>query len=207
MLTHSQEYELKTAKSTCTPCMMLYRMENYLSCQEIKMKSEEVYYTILTEVHATNDLHREHQHNETLQEYIQNFIDLTENAMDAHPFNITNRVIIFLFSKHHYTHDIQKYIADAKPINTLADTGKLAHQSLLKLKKYEGLLYNEEHGVSNILQKTDMYKVTSDNIKSKFSINYTTNKTNKMYIYLGICWKCNEFGHVAKECKNTPSNT
>ena len=49
--------------------------------------------------------------------------------------NITNRLIIFLFIKKVYNCDIQKCIAGAKAINTIADAFKLAHQSLLKLKK------------------------------------------------------------------------
>ena len=83
---------------------------------------------------------------------------------------------------------------------------KLAHQSLLKLDKYRSLLYNEEHEVSEIQQQTAMSKDTSDNKNKSANIN-TTYKTNKMYTYLGTCWKCNEFGPVAKECKNNPSDT
>ena len=45
-------------------------------------------------------------------------------------------------------------------INIPAGTFKLAHQSLLKLKKYEGLLYNEEHEVSKINLITDTHKGT-----------------------------------------------
>ena len=29
---------------------------------------------------------------------------------------------------------------------------------------------------------------------------------NKNYTYVGTCWKCSEFGHLAKECKNITSN-
>ena len=43
-----------------------------------------------------------------LQEYIQSFTDLTEKAIGAYPANITNRVIIFLFIKNLYNHNIQK---------------------------------------------------------------------------------------------------
>ena len=42
-------------------------------------------------------------------------------------------------------------------INTLLDVFWLAHQSL-KLKKYEGLLYNEEHEVSKIQQHSHIHK-------------------------------------------------
>ena len=93
--------------------------------------------------------------------------------MGADPANIMNRVIIFLFIKNLYNCDTQKYIAGAKTVHTLADTFKLAHQSLLKLKKYEGLLYNEEHEVSQIQQHSDMYKNTNDN---KTSISSNKNK-------------------------------
>ena len=37
--------------------------------------------------------------------------------------------------------------------------------------------------------------------------NNTINKTSINYTYLGPCWKNNEFGHLAKECKNITSNT
>ena len=149
VLINSQEYELATAKSTSTSYQMLKRLENDLSWQEIKKKLEEVY-SILMEVHTISDLHREQRPDETLQAYIHNFTDLTEKAMGAHPHNITNRVIIFLFIKNLYNCDIQKCIAGPKTINTLADAFKLADQSLLKLKKYEGLLHNEEYEVSEI---------------------------------------------------------
>ena len=33
------------------------------------------------------------------------------------------------------------------------------------------------------------------------------NKTNNNYTYWGSCWKCSEFGHLAKECSNSPWNT
>ena len=51
---------------------------------------EEVYSPIATEVHAASDLHRKQWPAETLQEYIQNFTDLTEKAVGVDPANITN---------------------------------------------------------------------------------------------------------------------
>ena len=53
-------------------------------------------------------------------------------------------------------------------INTLADIFILAHQILMKLKKYKGLLYSDEDEVSEINQITDRHKYTdgSNNIKS-----------------------------------------
>ena len=56
LLTHSQEYELATAKSTNTPYKMLKRLGNNLDWQDIKEKLEE-YSPIATEVHAASELH------------------------------------------------------------------------------------------------------------------------------------------------------
>ena len=72
-------------------------------------------------------------------------------------------------------------------INTLADAFKLAHQSLLKLKTYKGLFYNDECVVSEINPNTDTHRDTdgSNNIKS--SNTDALNKTNKNYIYWGTC--------------------
>ena len=133
-LTNSQEYKLAKVKSTSTPYKVSKRMVNDLSWQKNKWKLEEVFSQIATEVHAASDLHKKQWPDETLQEYIQHFTDLVEKAMWADPANIKNRVIIFLFMKKLYNCDIQKDIAGAKTIYTLADTFRLAHQSLLKIK-------------------------------------------------------------------------
>ena len=58
-----------------------------------------MYSLIPTEVHAASDLHHKQRPDETLQEYIQNFTDLTEQALGTDPANITNREIIFLLVK------------------------------------------------------------------------------------------------------------
>ena len=95
VLMNTEEYKLAMAKSTSTPYKMLKRMGNDLSWQEINWKLE-VYSPIATEVHMAGDLHRK-QPDETLQECIQNFTDLTEKAMGVDLANITNSLIIFLF--------------------------------------------------------------------------------------------------------------
>ena len=55
-------------------------------------------------------------------------------------------------------------------------------------------------------QHTNIHKNTSDSNKNKFMNKKVTNKDDT-YTYLGTCWKCNEFGHINKECKNSPFNT
>ena len=57
VLTHSQEYELAAAKSTCMPYKMLERIGNNTNWQDIQRKLEEVYSPLATELHAASDLH------------------------------------------------------------------------------------------------------------------------------------------------------
>ena len=59
------------------------------------------------EVHAASDLHQKQSSDEILQEYMQNFTDLTEEAVGIDPANITNHVIIFLLSRNMYNKDIR----------------------------------------------------------------------------------------------------
>ena len=89
-LTHSQEYELATGKSTSTPYKMLKRSYYDLDWHEIKGKLEEVYSPIAPKIHAFSNLHHKHRPDKTLQEYIQNCTDLIEKAMGTGPVNITN---------------------------------------------------------------------------------------------------------------------
>ena len=64
-------------------------------------------------------------------------------------------MIIFLFVKNLYNKDIQRRVAGAKTLNTLADTFRLAHHSLIKLKKYEGMVYNEDPAIAEINEIAD----------------------------------------------------
>ena len=90
-LAHSQEYKPLLDKSASTPYKMLERLGNDLDWYDIKRKLKEVY--------SSSDLHHKQRPDETLQEYIQKFTNLTEKAMGIDPANITDQVIIFLFIK------------------------------------------------------------------------------------------------------------
>ena len=81
LLTHSQEYKLITAKLTSTPYKMLKRIGKNANWQHIKRKLEGVYSPIAKELHAASDLHQKQRPDDRLQEYIQDFMDVTEKAM------------------------------------------------------------------------------------------------------------------------------
>ena len=132
------------AKSTGTPYKMLKQMGGARSWPEIRKKLEEVYSPITTEVHAASDLHRKQWPDETFQKYIHDYTDLTEKTIRVDLANITKRVIIFLFIKNLCNKDIRRRVTSKKVINTLAGAFRLAHHSLLELKKYEGLICSEE---------------------------------------------------------------
>ena len=70
LLTHRQEYELATAKSTSTPYKIMKSVGNDLDWHETKRKHEEVYSPITTKVHAASDLHHKQRPDETLQKCI-----------------------------------------------------------------------------------------------------------------------------------------
>ena len=84
----------------------LKTLGNYTDWQDTKRKLEEVYYPIAMEAHAASGLHWKQRPDETLQEYIQSFTNLTGKAMWIDPANITNHEIIFLFRKTLYKKDI-----------------------------------------------------------------------------------------------------
>ena len=57
LFTHSQGYEVATAKSTSTPYKMLRKLCNNTNWQDIKRKLEEVYSPIAIEVHTASNIH------------------------------------------------------------------------------------------------------------------------------------------------------
>ena len=106
--------------------------------------------------------------------------------MEVDLASITNRVNIFLFSKNLCTNNIRR-VTRANAINTLADAFTLAHHNLLKVKKYEELLYNEEHEPGKINHIVASSKGASGNGEVNQSNRGVLNKTNKIYTYLGTC--------------------
>ena len=65
----------------------------------------------------------------------------------------------------------------------LADAFRLAHPNLLKLKKYEGLVYNEDHELLEIQELTDKLTNINEKNKSKLITKNTINKTSKNCTY------------------------
>ena len=61
---------------------MFNKLCNNIDWQDIKRKLEEVYSPIAMGVHAASDLHCKQRPDETLQEYIQNFTDLTKRQWE-----------------------------------------------------------------------------------------------------------------------------
>ena len=203
LLTHSQEYELATAKGTSMSYEMLKRIGNKANWQEIKRKLEDVYslqphkYTMLV-TYTKNKDQRKHYRNtcKILWTWLK--------SNGSYSANITNCVIIFLFIKNVYNKDIRWWVAGAKTISTLADSFKLAHHSLLKFKKYEGLVYNDKHAIAEINQITETLTNINVGNRPKPPEKALQNKTNKSYTFWGNYWKCGKFGHSAKECQDSP---
>ena len=65
--------------------------------------------------------------------------------MKMEPSTINNKLVIRFFVKNMYNKEILRRVAGAKNINTLLDAFKSARMNLLKLKKYEGLVFDDEH--------------------------------------------------------------
>ena len=72
---------------------------------------------------------------------------------------INNKLVIVLFVKNIYNKEIHRRVVGAKNFNTLLDAFKSAQMNLLKLKKYEGLVSDDDHGhtiyaVNQIMNKS-----------------------------------------------------
>ena len=73
---------------------------------------------------------------------------------------IGNKFLIILFIKNLYNKDIIQRVAGAKNVNTLLNAFKMAQWNLLKLKKYEGLVSEDDsiHSIHTVNQISDISK-------------------------------------------------
>ena len=95
---------------------------------------------VATEYYTDTDLLRKQRPSECLQDYIAYWMEMCHKGIKMGPSMINNKLVI----------------AGAKNINTLPDASKSAQVNLLKLKKYEGLVSDDEqeHTVHTVNQIT-----------------------------------------------------
>ena len=96
---------------------------------------------------------------------------------------------------------------DAKIINTLADAFKLAHQSLFKLRMYEGYCTMRNIKCQKYNNKLTCTKTQVITAKINLQIETQPTRLIRHAPYMGTCWKCKKCGHVTKEYKSNPSKT
>ena len=105
----------------------------------------------ISEYHIATDLLRKQRPNESLQDYIAYWTEKCHCSMKMDPNAINNKLVIILFVKNMHNKEICRRVAGAKNINTLLDAFKSAQMNLLKLKKYEGLVSDENMDTQCIL--------------------------------------------------------
>ena len=146
LLTGKSEYLLALAKSSNTPYRMLLQCPKATPRVDLKCKLQEVYSMVAMDYHATTDLLRKQRPNESLQDCITYWTEMCHHCMKTDPSTINNILVIVLFVKNIYNKEIHRRVAGVKNINTHLDTFKSAQMNLLKLKKYEGLVSDDEYG-------------------------------------------------------------
>ena len=101
---------------------------------------------LATEYHAADDPLRKQRPIESLQDYIAYWTEMCHCSMKMDLSTVNNKLVIVLFVKNMYNKEICRRVAGAKNINTLLDAFKSVQMNLLKLKKYEGLVSDDDQG-------------------------------------------------------------
>ena len=127
-----------------------------------------------TGIHAVTDLLRKQHADNSFQGYIANWTEMYHRSMKHDPSNIDNKCVTFLLIKNLYNKDISCIVAGAKNFNTLLDAFKTAPWNLLKLKKYEGLV-SEENSLNSIHIVNQISDISK--LSGHFSQTGNVNKT------------------------------
>ena len=195
---------------------------------ELKRRLPDVYSFVVTDVHAATDLLRKQCADELLQDYIAYWTEMCHRSMKHDHANIDDKLVIILFTKNLYNKDIRHRVVGAKNVNMLLDAFKMAQWNLLKLKKYEGLLSEDDsidaihivNQISNISKLSEHFSkagnvdqtllLGQDGQLHSANLQYPNNQYQHSYQctapYFGTCYVCGIFGHLGKNCPNGVNN-
>ena len=142
--------------------------------------------------------------------------------------NIDNKLVIVLLIKNLYNNDIRHRVTGAKNVNTLLDAFKTAQWNLLRLKKYKGLVSEDDsiHVINTVNQISDISKFSEhfsktgnvdqillsgqDGQLNSANLWYPNNQYQHLCQctapYFGTCYVCRIFGHLGKNCPNRVNN-
>ena len=171
---------------------------------------------VAMEYHAATDLLRKQRPNESLQDYIAYWMAMYHISIKMHPGMINNKIVIVLFVKIMYNKEIHRRVVGAKNMNTLLDAFKSAQMNLLKLKKYEGLVSDDEHGhtvhaVNQTMSKgLDITEADRSLVETGGYSKQVSNQQQQMQKYgnpyqqllphFDPCYTCGVYGLLCKIC-------
>lgn len=119
----------------------------------MKNKLQEVYSSLVMEIHAAALKQRKQTKDQKLIDYISDFTDLCYKSEGKDP---TNYVVIAVFSSNLYNKEIRRRVIGAKNLNTLADALKSATYNQLKLLWYKGLQFVRKGEIDDQDQNEEM---------------------------------------------------
>ena len=133
--TNLPHYDIALCKSIDTPHKQLSRVERSKLWDSIKKMLQEAHAPYPVKLSAIINMFRKQNADETLQDYIQYFIDQTQTALGHHPIDMTEYIYYVLFSQGLYNSHLKRKVQGTTNMKCLNDAFKIAQYYLNKEKK------------------------------------------------------------------------
>ena len=106
--TNLPHHDIALCKSIDTPYKQLSRVDRSKLWESIMKMLLEAHALYLVKLSAITNMFRKQKADETLQDYIQYFIDQTETALGHHPIDVTEYIYHVLFSQGLYSSHLKR---------------------------------------------------------------------------------------------------
>ena len=129
--TNLPQYDITLHKSIDTPYKKLSRVDRPKQWNSIKKMLQEAHAPYPVKLSTITNMFRKQKADETLQDYIQYFIDQTETALGHHPIDVTKYIYCILFSQGLYNSHLKRKVQGVTNIKCLNDAIKIAIKPLM----------------------------------------------------------------------------